>query len=170
MNTEKTLLSTAWLSVVEKTVAPHAEPYYVIDCPDFAVVVATDTRGRLLLVRQFRPAIDQVTLELPAGHVDPGDTPEETARKELLEETGYVAGRMEFLAGLSPSTARFRSRMWCYWAPDAQLAADPEAQREKGMNLVVYDKGWKALIDEPDFYAAGSHAALLLAIAKGKLR
>ena len=51
---------------------------------DFAVVVAVDEQGRLLLVRQFRHAVNQYTLEPPAGHVDAGETPEQSARKDAL--------------------------------------------------------------------------------------
>ena len=53
-----------------------------------------------------------MTLELPAGHVEQDETPEESARKELLEETGHVAEKFELLASLSPSTSRFTNRMW----------------------------------------------------------
>lgn len=170
MSNDKTVFSSPWFSVVEKAASENGKPYYVIDSPDFAVLVATDTEGRLLLVRQYRPAVERFTLELPAGHVEQGETPEETARKELLEETGYEAGKLELIAKLSPSTARFRSTMWCFWAPNATRAADAEARMEAGMSLVVYEKGWRALVEEPDFSASGSHAALLAAIGKGKLR
>lgn len=167
---EKLLLETPWLSVVEKRAPDGGAGQIIIDCPDFVVVLATDAEGQLLLVRQFRPAIDQETLELPAGMVDPGYTPEETVRKELLEETGYEAGAVELLAVLSASTARFRNKMWCYFAPAARLSPEAERVREAGMNLVVYAKGWRALLDEPGFIAGSSCATLFAALAKGKLR
>jgi ADP-ribose pyrophosphatase len=56
-----------------------------------AAVVAVDERGQVLLVRQLRPAVDKALLELPAGLVDPGESPEDCARRELAEETGYSA-------------------------------------------------------------------------------
>src|ERR1700758_361882 len=59
-----------------------------------AAVVAVDDYGQVLLVRQLRPAVGVTVLELPAGLIDPGESPIETARRELEEETGYVAERL----------------------------------------------------------------------------
>jgi ADP-ribose pyrophosphatase len=60
-----------------------------------AAVVAIDSEQHVVLVRQPRPAVDTRLLELPAGLVDPGEQPIDSARRELEEETGYVAGRLE---------------------------------------------------------------------------
>lgn len=54
--------------------------------------------GKMCLVRQYRVALDRMTLEIPAGKLDPGEDPAECAARELVEETGLVAGRLEFLA------------------------------------------------------------------------
>ena len=63
-----------------------------------AAVVAVDADGQVLLVRQPRPAVGTRLLELPAGLVDPGEEPIDTARRELQEETGFTAGHLELLA------------------------------------------------------------------------
>jgi ADP-ribose pyrophosphatase len=63
-----------------------------------AAVVAVDHDGNVLLVRQFRPAVSAHVLELPAGIVDPGESPLECARRELEEETGFTADVLEPLA------------------------------------------------------------------------
>jgi ADP-ribose pyrophosphatase len=63
-----------------------------------AAVVAVDHDGNVLLVRQFRPAVGAHVLELPAGIVDPGESPLECARRELKEETGVTADALEPLA------------------------------------------------------------------------
>ncbi len=65
-----------------------------------AVVLAPiDAEGRVLLVRQYRKAIGASLLELPAGGMEPGESPEESAMRELQEETGYSAGVLEALGG-----------------------------------------------------------------------
>jgi ADP-ribose pyrophosphatase len=68
-----------------------------------SAVVAVDAQGHVLLVRQPRPAVNADVLELPAGLVDPGEEPIECARRELQEETGYVAGRLEALVSFYTS-------------------------------------------------------------------
>src|SRR5262249_18088057 len=83
--------TTPWFDLVAKSIDAGDLPHYSIATKDYVSIVALTAEGHLLLVRQYRPAVEQVTLELPCGHVEPGETPEEAARKELLEETGYVA-------------------------------------------------------------------------------
>lgn len=71
-----------------------------------ACIVPVLLDGRILMVRQYRPAIDRETLELPAGALDPEDaTTEETARRELREETGYTAGCWKLLLRLKTAVA-----------------------------------------------------------------
>jgi ADP-ribose pyrophosphatase len=59
--------------------------------------------GRIVLVRQFRYAWGRPSWECPAGHAEPRESPEETARRELAEETGYHASRVELLYHLYTS-------------------------------------------------------------------
>jgi ADP-ribose pyrophosphatase len=77
--------------------------------------------GRILLIRQFRPAIDREALELPAGARDSsGEDPAVTAARELEEETGYRPGRMTKLAHILTAIA------WCNESTDIYLARDLE--------------------------------------------
>lgn len=72
-----------------------------IDHPGAAAVVAVTEEGKLLMVRQYRNSIDGMTLELPAGKLDyVGEDMMECAARELREETGYVAEKMEWLINI----------------------------------------------------------------------
>ena len=71
----------------------------VIEHDGAVVIMAIDEENNVLLVRQFRHAAGQDLLELPAGGIVPGETPEMTARREMQEETGYVPGDLERLGG-----------------------------------------------------------------------
>ncbi len=62
-----------------------------------AAVLPETSDGKILLVRQYRYAVGEETLEIPAGLMEENETPEENARRELEEETGYIAGRLTFL-------------------------------------------------------------------------
>jgi len=71
----------------------------VIEHGGGVVLVAFDSEGRLLMVRQYRHPTGRVLLELPAGTIDPDETPEACAARELQEETGYLPRRIEKLGG-----------------------------------------------------------------------
>jgi len=71
----------------------------VVEHVDCVVVLPVDSKGNALLVRQFRHPVNKELLELPAGSIDPGETPEEAATRELREETGYKPGKLEKLGG-----------------------------------------------------------------------
>lgn len=163
------VFETPWFQVAARTPPGFDRPYYAIHAPDFVVMVALTRAGELILVRQFRPALDRVTLELPAGQVDAGETPEQTARKELCEETGYEADTFELLGTLSPSTARLTNRMWVFFVPDARPAVRPQFARETEVELVLHAGAVRSLPEREDFLAASAGAALFLAAARGRV-
>lgn len=163
----KIVFATPWFQILESS-SGQKFPNYAIQSPDFVVIIAVTVHGEILLVRQFRHAVGKTTLELPAGHVEHDETPEQSARKELREETGYVADHFQLIASLSPSPARFMNRMWCYFAASARYV--PDAEIEGGLSCIRYSHGLVKLLQEPDFYSSGNWAALLAAMAKGKLK
>lgn len=117
------VLATPWFRLVAKEVpALGADAYYALEIQDYVTVLARAVDGRYLAIRQFRPAVEAFTLELPSGCVDRGETPEAAARRELLEETGYEAGSLEVLGSLHTDTGRLSNRLWCFWTPDARPA------------------------------------------------
>src|SRR3712207_1748219 len=79
------------------------DPYYVVERPDAAIVFPLTEEDDVVLVRQYRPAIEGIELGLPAGLVDEGEEPEKAARRELSEETGYAGGEWEPLGSLASS-------------------------------------------------------------------
>lgn len=81
------------------------EDFYVLAMPDWVQIVPLLSDGRFLMVEQFRHGTRRVTLEFPAGIVEPGETPLECAVRELEEETGYVAGSAEIIGRVDPNAA-----------------------------------------------------------------
>lgn len=87
------------------------DPYYVLHYSDWAQVVALTEDDQLLLVRQYRHGAQRVTLELPAGAMEPEEQDAiAAARREMLEETGFDAADWRLISSLSPNTATHRNR------------------------------------------------------------
>ena len=79
------------------------QEWAIVEHPGAVGIAAVDEQDRLLTVRQFRPAAGDWTLEIPAGRLDPGESPLEAAHRELEEETGFRAGRMRPLLSFLPA-------------------------------------------------------------------
>ena len=82
-----------------------------------ALVPMVDDR-HVCLVRNRRYAIDRTLLEVPAGTIDPGESPDQTAERELLEETGYQAGRIRRIRDWYVSPGVMNERMYLYLCED----------------------------------------------------
>jgi ADP-ribose pyrophosphatase len=103
----------------------------IVVMPGAVAVIPIDSKGRIVLVEQWRRAIERVTLELPAGMLDPGESPEECAQRELQEETGYKAGSLEFFGGCFSSPGSMSEYIHLYLGKDllnSPLKADDTDQ------------------------------------------
>ncbi len=105
----------------------------VLEMGDWCAIVALTTHREVVLVRQYRPAQNAVTLEVPGGLVEAGEDSEVAARRELEEETGYTSPRWSYLGATSPNTA-FLSCRCHFWLAEDCL---PSAQPEDGMAVEV---------------------------------
>jgi len=74
------------------------ETFERVNCNGIAVIVPVTAKGEFIIIKQFRPAVNSYVIEFPAGLNDKGESLEVAARRELLEETGYSAVEMIFLA------------------------------------------------------------------------
>jgi ADP-ribose pyrophosphatase len=90
----------------------------IVRHPGSAVMLAIDAAGRMLLVKQFRLPAEQDLWELPAGRVDPGESPLDAAKRELREETGYAAKTWTKLASFWASPGYVAEKMDIYQATD----------------------------------------------------
>ena len=109
----------------------------VVRHPGAVALVALTNEGRVCLVRQYRTALDRVTVELPAGKLDPGEDPEHCARRELLEETGFKAEKLALLTSIVTSCGFSDEVIHIYMATGLTFAgSDPDADEFLNVDLV----------------------------------
>lgn len=127
----QTLVSDRWLTLHADTCLTadgiEIAPYYVAEYPDWVAAVALDDADRVLLIEQYRHPAGIVSLELPGGCIDPGETPEVAGARELLEETGCAGGAPELLASLHPNPAIQTNRCHTVLIRDVRQITAPHA-------------------------------------------
>jgi ADP-ribose pyrophosphatase len=141
-NPSELLLSTPKFRVVREThVSPRGliKTREIVRHPGACAIVPVLADGRVCLIRNWRLAVGQTLVELPAGTLDPGEEPEAAAARELTEETGYRAGRLERLSAFFAAPGILDERMHLYLA--TELVAG-QAQREAGEEIENWLVPW----------------------------
>lgn len=108
---------------------------YVVH-PGAVVILAFLDNGNLLFERQFRYPLRRVFLELPAGKIDPGEATIDTARRELLEETGYTANEWEYLGLMHPCIGYSDERIEIFSARGLLLTGEKQLDHNEFLEVV----------------------------------
>ena len=91
-----------------------------INHPGAACIVPILPDGQIALIRQYRYPVLQEMIELPAGKLDPGESPEECAKRELEEEIGYKTSKLTYLTHIHPAIGFASEKMWLYLAEELE--------------------------------------------------
>ena len=128
---------TARRDVVQLPNGEINDEFYVLEYPDWINVIAITDDGHFVFVRQYRYALDLDSIELCAGVIEDGENPEEGARRELLEETGYGGGEWhEFMTiGQNPSTCNNFTH--CFIATGVKKLQDQLLDRTEDIDVVL---------------------------------
>ena len=99
--------------------------YVVCDSADWVLVIPITTDGKIVFVNQFRHGRKEFVLEIPGGVMEPDESPIETARRELMEETGFAANSIEICGSLLPNPALNNARIHVAIAKGCRLTSEP---------------------------------------------
>ncbi|MGA2515251.1 MAG: NUDIX hydrolase [Thermodesulfobacteriota bacterium] len=124
----------------DTTVSPRTgveHDFYVIETQDWVNIIPLTSDRRVVMVRQYRHGSGGVTLEIPGGLVDPGDTPKSAAARELLEETGYQAEEVVKIGVSNPNPAVFNNRCYTFVARNVMKVRDPMPDQTEDIETVL---------------------------------
>ena len=135
----------------------------VVRHPGAVVVLGRLADGSFVLVRQFRKAVEQTLLEAVAGTMDPGESPDACARRELQEETGYTCGPLQTLGEIFPAPGYTEENLHLYFADlqDAPGATSPDEDEHVEVVRLTGD-AIAAMIDDGQIRDAKTLAIWLL--------
>ncbi len=120
----------------------------VVRHPGAVAIVALTDDGRICLVRQYRAALGRVTVEIPAGKLDPGEDPMDCAVRELHEETGMRADNMAFLTTIATGVGFCDELIHIYMATGLSFdRSDPDADEFINVDLVALPEFIDAVLD-----------------------
>lgn len=138
--------------------------------PGAVVIVPILNDGRIALIRSFRASVNRVIYELPAGTLEKDEPPQETAGRELIEETGYRAERIDSLGSFLTSPGLSDETMHAFVAQGlTHVGQALEDNEDIEVELVTVDESL-AMLDDGRVADAKSMLALLLALRRGYVR
>jgi len=132
-------LSIPWFEQIKKEVLlpEEDEPqiYYSIKPPDYVTVLARTKDDKIIVLKQYRPAVEDYTYELPSGHMEKGETPEEAIVRELEEETTCRALEVNFLGEVIPDTGRLENRLWAFYVDNLEISKILRPEENEGIEV-----------------------------------
>ena len=158
-----------WLTVWEEDVQlPNGQQitgYIRTAARDFAMVFALGADGLVPLVRQYKHGTGADSLDLPAGYLDPDETPLAAAQRELREETGLVADHWQALGHLVIDTNRAGVRAHIYLARDVRQEGDPHLDPTEALELSFHTPAQlRELVRRGEIDSLASVTGIMLAL------
>jgi 8-oxo-dGTP pyrophosphatase MutT (NUDIX family) len=110
---------------------------FVLEYGDWATILAVTKQQEVVLVRQYRHGAQKVILELPGGAMETEESPMQSARRELLEETGYTSDNFVQIGCVSPNPANQTNLIYSFLALDVEKVGDQELDETEEIEVVL---------------------------------
>jgi 8-oxo-dGTP pyrophosphatase MutT (NUDIX family) len=128
-----------WMMIRQDTVElPNGkilDDYFVYEEGDVTMIVPVTENGDFVLVKQYKHAVGEIVIEFPAGYVNKGETPIQTAERELKEETGYESNGITRLAQLTNAPTKVVSDIYVYLALNSKPSFHPTENQDENENI-----------------------------------
>ncbi len=151
LKTSEVFSAEPWLALsVQQVRVPDGrviDDFYQLALPDFTLVFAETTSGEIIMIRQYKHGAKRTSLTLPGGLVEKGEDPEEAAKRELLEETGYQAESWQSLGSYVVNGNLGCGKGHFFMAAGAKPVQEPESGDLETMEIKLLSRGqlWEAL-------------------------
>jgi 8-oxo-dGTP pyrophosphatase MutT (NUDIX family) len=148
--------------VLRQAAGGRAHQFVVLGSSDWVNVLPITPAGEAVLIRQWRHGIQKVTLEIPGGLVDPGESPREAGAREMMEETGYQADKLLPLGRVRPNPALFDNHCYTFLATNAELKGPARPDETEEIEVIT-----RPVEELPGLVASGeiSHSLVISALA-----
>lgn len=165
------VLDVPWMRIrkdqVKLTNGLVVNDFYLWEGRDIAMIVPILKNGNLILIRQYKHGIEEVTLEFPAGYVEEAETPAEAAERELVEETGYAAKTISEVGVLTGEPNKSTGKVYVYCAQGLMGGGQVKHDITEDLELEEISLGDAVkMITEGKIWASYTIASLFLYLQK----
>src|SRR3989344_396707 len=139
----KTVFESKFLTVVkeklEKSDGELVSDFYSVRRSDAAFIVAVTEEGQIPLVYQYKNGVKDLIWQIPAGFIDRGERPEQAARRELAEETGFVADKFELFGCFSSHSSLSDNKDYFFFARSAKKQREQNLDQHEEIEVKLFD-------------------------------
>ena len=137
----KKVVDTRWVKVrkdaVELPNGQHIEDFYAITINEAAAIVALDDNENIILKKEYRYCYERDLIEVPAGGFEKGEDGLTVAKRELLEETGYISDEWQFIGKTVESSAKLTNYMHIYFANHCRKVSKQHLDATEDIEIII---------------------------------
>jgi 8-oxo-dGTP pyrophosphatase MutT (NUDIX family) len=138
---EENISPSQWFPLFKHTVKlPNGkviDDFYVSKLSDVAMILPITEEGELVFVKQYKHGIREITIEFPAGIIEPSQTPEQAAFAELEQETGIIADKLTLLGELRTQPSKDGSKLFGFLAQNCKITKEQKLDDTEEIEVVT---------------------------------